>query len=128
MMRKTIISQEFYRQSDWPAEDYGAWIRSNNGFNISNVPDKLIRYRSTDSGISKTNAQLQKNKAIEVRENYLLNSFLQHTNQREKKFLTHHTGIVGMISVWMKNLGNLSLPKLLFNYLLHALRKNRFLT
>lgn len=127
IMRKTIISEDFYRQSDWPAEDYGAWIRSNNGRNIRNVGEKLIYYRSTDNGISNTNNQMQKEKATEVREKYLLNSFLKHSTERELQFLTHHTGFIGMISLWIKNPSDLSLSKLALNYLLSSLRNKQAL-
>lgn|GEM_PF-6425717 len=118
MMRKSIVSMPLYKQSDWPAEDYGAWIRVNTGCNLQNVSKTLIKYRRNKNGISLSNQDLQRRKSYELREKYLLNSFLVWSSPSERSFLINSLGWQGMASLWLKNRSHLSLFTLVKNQLI----------
>lgn len=55
-----------YRQSEWPAEDYGLWLRMARFGTFANIDTPLYRYRENDSGISATYAYEQAKQAILV--------------------------------------------------------------
>jgi glycosyltransferase involved in cell wall biosynthesis len=61
MMRKSVIDEiGGYRKPFEQAEDYDLWLRVlSQGYRIDNLPDVLLKYRQTISGISFSNRQTQ---------------------------------------------------------------------
>lgn len=57
-----------YQQSEWPAEDYGLWLRMASFGDFANVDEPLYRYRENQDGISSTNWVLQTERAKAIRQ------------------------------------------------------------
>lgn len=56
-----------YDQNDWPAEDYGLWLRMAQFGTIDNAYEALYHYRENESGISSQNTTLQTEKSESIR-------------------------------------------------------------
>lgn len=64
MFRKETFSRAGgYRTDDWPAEDYGLWVRMSAYGRFANIDEPLYRYRDNSTGISATHQALQQQKA-----------------------------------------------------------------
>jgi hypothetical protein len=57
--RERWIDADGYREDEWPAEDYGLWVRMSAKTRVANIPEPLILARSLDSGISGGNREAQ---------------------------------------------------------------------
>lgn len=51
-----------YKQDDWPAEDYGLWLRMASEGLFANIDEPLYVYRETADSISSKNLELQEQK------------------------------------------------------------------
>jgi glycosyltransferase involved in cell wall biosynthesis len=70
MFRKeAFIKAGEYKQDEWPAEDYGLWVRMAQYGSFNNLDTPLYSYRENDSGISAANHGEQLNKARKATEN-----------------------------------------------------------
>lgn len=69
MFRKDAFSKTIgYDTSEWPAEDYGLWVRLAGMGDMDNLSEPLYRYRENDVGISATNSTSQQDKTKEAQE------------------------------------------------------------
>ena len=55
-----------YRQNEYPAEDYGLWLRLSEFGNFANFDSPLYVYRESDRSISSQNAELQDTRKHEI--------------------------------------------------------------
>lgn len=70
--RALIDNGDYYYRNDYQyCEDFDLWSRLVFKYNLANLPDFLLEYRSHENQISKTKNEVQKNKTIEVRTNML---------------------------------------------------------
>ena len=86
MFRKTtFISSGGYIESDWPAEDYGLWLRMSKYGKFINIDSPLYKYRENTSGISakNQNSQIRAKERIQntawMQRKKLINNLI-HTN------------------------------------------------
>ena len=68
MFKKDIFEQAGgYLQAEWPAEDYGLWLRMAPFGNFANIDEPLYSYRENQDGISQNNAEQQANMTTAIR-------------------------------------------------------------
>jgi glycosyltransferase involved in cell wall biosynthesis len=69
MMRKdAVIKAGGYRKDEWPAEDYGLWLRMAEFGDFANLDEPLYIYRENTVGISASNSDLQNSKTIKIQD------------------------------------------------------------
>lgn len=69
MMRKdALINAGGYLKDDWPAEDYGLWLRMSKQGDFANIDEPLYIYRENTTGISASNTGLQNSKTTNIQE------------------------------------------------------------
>lgn len=67
MFRKNaFIKAGRYRKAEWPAEDYGLWVRMAKYGCFANIDEPLYEYMENSSGISQTNEKRQEDKKKEI--------------------------------------------------------------
>jgi glycosyltransferase involved in cell wall biosynthesis len=70
MFRKSQYLQAGgYSQHEWPAEDYGLWVRLSAFGDFANIDEPLYSYRENSSGISALNNTKQHHATIEIQHN-----------------------------------------------------------
>jgi glycosyltransferase involved in cell wall biosynthesis len=57
--KKAFFESKGYLSADWPAEDYGLWIRMSSCGEFMNIDEPLYKYRENSSGISQQNHKNQ---------------------------------------------------------------------
>jgi glycosyltransferase involved in cell wall biosynthesis len=55
-----------YKKEDWPAEDYGLWVRLALFGKFANIDEPLYKYRENNQGISSKNHDKQRQKTKEI--------------------------------------------------------------
>lgn len=69
MFRKdAFIKAGGYKKEDWPAEDYGLWVRMAQFGIFTNIDEPLYKYRENSKGISAQNSEMQIRKTEKARE------------------------------------------------------------
>lgn len=64
MIRKSaLVKAGGYQQADWPAEDYGLWVRMASLGKFANLKETLYQYRENEQGISLSNIEIQNERA-----------------------------------------------------------------
>jgi hypothetical protein len=64
MIRKSaLVKAGGYQQADWPAEDYGLWVRMASLGEFANLKETLYQYRENEQGISISNIEIQNERA-----------------------------------------------------------------
>lgn len=67
MFRKVAFEQAGgYKKDEWPAEDYGLWLRMAPYGNFANINKPLYLYRENNEGISAKNIDRQQVKVIDI--------------------------------------------------------------
>jgi len=56
---EAVRAAEQYRPEEYPADDYGLWIRMSRQGKLANLPSKLLRYRIHGTSITSTQTELQ---------------------------------------------------------------------
>jgi len=64
--RDSVLSVGGYRESEFPAEDLGLWIRLSKEFKLVSVPQELLRYTINMSGITNTKSVEMRKKREEL--------------------------------------------------------------
>lgn len=77
-----------YREIDKHAEDYGLWVRCDRLFKLSNIPEVLIYYRSTPTGICHKYPVEQKESTCRILQENLKN--IGFTNVNEDQLKLHY--------------------------------------
>ncbi|MDB5183181.1 MAG: glycosyl transferase, family 2 [Candidatus Saccharibacteria bacterium] len=68
MRRDAYLESGGYHDADWPAEDYGLWLRMSPLGDFKNIDEPLYIYRENKKGISSTNSGLQTQKVIKIQD------------------------------------------------------------
>ena len=64
--RESWIDAGGYLQKEWPAEDYGLWLRMSKISQIRAIPDVLVLMRSLEGGVSRSHAERQQAVAAQI--------------------------------------------------------------
>lgn len=64
--KDAFIKAGGYKQNDWPAEDYGLWVRMANHGGFMNIDEPLYKYRENTQGISAVNQHRQQEKTESI--------------------------------------------------------------
>ena len=64
--RQTWVAAGGYLQHEWPAEDYGLWLRMSKITQICAIPDVLVLMRSFEGGVSRSHPERQQMVAARI--------------------------------------------------------------
>jgi glycosyltransferase involved in cell wall biosynthesis len=79
MFRKSMVSEVGgYRETDFPAEDLGLWIRLSKKYDLASIPEVLIEYTVHRTSITSQNRDLMR-----VKTNLLVNELLNDFELKE---------------------------------------------
>ena len=91
-----------YSETEFPAEDLGLWLRLSRTGKLISIPEELLYYSMTSSGISNTNRRKVQDRTLALRDknienvsdlldlsilHYEFNSYKGFTNQTDRKIL-----------------------------------------
>ncbi len=71
--KQAFLDAGRYIETEWPAEDYGLWLRMAEFGSFQNVHEPLYHYRENLDGISTANSKLQQERADQTRKQTLSN-------------------------------------------------------
>lgn len=116
----------FYDEKDFPAEDYGLWIKLSQSVKMVNIPECLLRYRVHPSQISIASSERQIKKTHELRVSQI-ERFLNYKPTEEEKgfhllFLNYKVYVHGKSDIicihkWLIKLESLNYMHGYYNYL-----------
>lgn len=66
MRRDAVLKAGGYQGDEWPAEDYGLWLRLSAYGDFANIDEPLYVYRENPAGVSSLNTKLQLEKVSHI--------------------------------------------------------------
>ena len=106
MIRSSALKTDFYNFNDLYVEDYAAWLRLNNGYNIANLDEILLSYRVHEKSISQSKKFEQYSNSCVIREKYFSNDIFNFGGDLEKISKQKPTLSI-MFRFFLRNLFNL---------------------
>ena len=133
-----------YSETEFPAEDLGLWLRLSRTGKLISIPEELLYYSMTSSGISNTNRRKVQDRTLALRDknienvsdlldlsilHYEFNSYKGFTNQTDRKILLLRNLKVlqDLNPKILTEKANYAFPNLYFFSLMHPITSLRLL-
>lgn len=121
MIRSSVLKDDFYNDNDLYVEDYAAWLRLNNGHNIANLNDVLLKYRVHEESISQSKKQEQYLSSCVIRKKYFNDDIFNFGDEIDK-ISNQNPSLYVMFNFFLRNISSLDFVQY-FKYVALVMKK-----